>query len=570
MMPTPPVSSSFSTSSSVSSTAPDEATPLLQQPGANSGAKAGSRPTSFMGKLGELAKRVSGSKETVAPRISKILVGERRFNDGSVRPDISVADRLQTTDDEAPLRKQDGTPIVTGNHFGLPRYEMLNGVEPHTDSHMHPTNYVQRGLQPKQLLGMMDAIGLRNTTLMPIPTSLLQAKLPGPDGAVMTVNPDQLSQELGGSEHEHHCGPLEFYYVPKHIETRVLADPARENSENRPKLDFADFKKQPGLIKEIVSAAQLYVDTAVNTDLAAAINAAGLTKAERSRFDPMITGLHLGDPRVADRLLHELYKSKGTFTGIGEITVHKELVEDMFAGGGLQASTKTGRMGPLTHLMQMAGIIGMPVVLHCDIDNLHDQIADNGKGKVVREPANFEGLRKMFADPRLKDTKLIWAHGGGLGRFVQQGAGHLDAMEKLLHDCPNLNLDISWTEVAKQIGKDTDSLEAWRGFIEKNSTRICFGSDTLSPGNNDTWAATKKMYDEGLFRGMKPEARHDVLNGTYEKLIVDSRKDVRWFEQKVLTKEFIDNNVTNNGGDAVQAQTLIDAKAAAKAAEAMA
>lgn len=106
----------------------------------------------------------------------------------------------------------------------------------------------------------------------------------------------------------------------------------------------------------------------------------------------------------------------------------------MFAGGSLQASTQTPRMEPLTHLMQVAGIVGMPVVLHCDIDNLHDQVHDfneargKGKGKETeaREPANLDGLRKMFTDPRVQDTKIVWAHGGGLGRFVQEGAGHLD------------------------------------------------------------------------------------------------------------------------------------------------
>ncbi len=102
--------------------------------------------------------------------------------------------------------------------------------------------------------------------------------------------------------------------MPKSIEDRVLADPARENSASRPKLDIDDFRKNPGLIKEIVSASLLYVDTAVNTDLATAIKNSGISEADRSRLDPMVTGLHLGDPRVADRLLHELYKTKGTFT----------------------------------------------------------------------------------------------------------------------------------------------------------------------------------------------------------------------------------------------------------------
>ncbi|GKT25807.1 hypothetical protein [Acidovorax sp. SUPP3334] len=499
------------------------------------------------------------------PDKSVTVASPQRFSDGSVRPDSLIAKR-QTA---AVLHNaKTGTPITTGNHFEIPGYVMSSGLDAHSDSHMHPTNYVQRGLNPQQLLKMMDDIGVRNTTLMPIPTSLLQAELPGADGATTVLNPHEISEQLGGSEHAHHCGPLEFYYVPKSIEDRVLADPARENSASRPKLDIDDFRKNPDLIKEIVNASILYVDTAVNTDIATAIKNSGMSEAQRSRLDPMITGLHLGDPRVSDRLLHELYKTKGTFTGIGEITVHKELVEDMFAGGRLQASTQTGRMEPLTKLLEVAGVVGTPVVLHCDIDNLHDQVADfNGKGKSTeaRPPANLEGLRKMFSDPRVKDTQIVWAHGGGLGRFVQQGEGHIDALEKLLNDCPNLNLDISWSEVAKQISKDDQSLTAWRGFIEKHSERISFGSDTLAPKETGTWEATKKMYDEGLFQGMSAKAKHDVLNGTYDRVFVASRNKVREFEQNVLTRQFMETHITNVDGDPVTAQTLKDLKAAAMA-----
>ncbi|WCM87181.1 hypothetical protein [Acidovorax sp. NCPPB 3576] len=497
-----------------------------------------------------------------------MVVGQpQRFSDGSVRPDSLVGKRHSgAVIKHGPDHPKAGEPITVGNHFDVPSFVMSSGLEAHSDSHMHPTNYVQRGLNPEQLLKMMDDIGVRNTTLMPIPTSLLQAKLPGADGATTALNPHEISEHLGGSEHAHHCGPLEFYYVPKKIEDRVLAGRTSEELASRPKLDIDDFRKDPGLIKEIVDASILYVDTAVNTDLATVIKNSSMSEAQRSRLDPMITGLHLGDPRVSDRLLYELYKTKGTFTGIGEITVHKELVEDMFAGGLLQASTQTGRMKPLTRLLEVAGVVGTPVVLHCDIDNLHDQVEEfNGKGKSTeaRAPANLEGLRKMFSDPRVKDTQIVWAHGGGLGRFVQQGEGHLDALKKLLADCPNLNLDISWSEVAKQIGKDDQSLTAWRGFIQDHSHRICFGSDTLAPKETGTWEATKKMYDEGLFQGMSAKAKHDVLNGTYDRVFVASRKQVRDFEQNVLTKDFMDNHVTNNGGDPVTAQTLKDLKAAA-------
>ncbi len=240
----------------------------------------------------------------------------------------------------------------------------------------------------------------------------------------------------------------------------------------------------------------------------------------------------------------------------------------MFAGGSLQASTQTPRMEPLTHLMQVAGIIGMPVVLHCDIDNLHDQVHEfneargKGKGKQAERASRptWTACARCSPTRAWQDTKTSGAHGGGLGRFVQEGAGHLDKLKQLLADCPNLNLDISWSEVAKQIGKNPESIKQWQGFIQDHSHRICFGSDTLAPKANTNWNETKRMYDDGLFKGMTPEAKHNVLNGTYERVFTQSRKDVRWFEQNVLTKDFVESHVTNNGGDAVSAATLMRAK----------
>jgi hypothetical protein len=485
------------------------------------------------GMFANVAARVSNglsgsSKHSMPPRIE---IGQKRFADGSTRPDKLVATRNETP----------GIGYAKagfkGNHYGIPKYEMSGtpaGREPHTDSHMHDTNYVQRGVNMKRKLKMMNELGVRTSTSMPIPTSLISM----PNGR-KAVNRYAAAQEAG--EAGHHCGPLESYYVPVGLAEELGHE-----------LTMDDFKRDPGLLKRIVDVGELYVDTAVNSHLAASIKNAGLTDAERSRIDPMLTGFHLADPRISDKFLNELAMNPGVFTGIGEITVNKELVQLMFAGEIQQTAATDAGPGkgdallPLIGLMQTAGIVGAPVVLHCDIDDLKLQIED-GKGKgtgAPREPAHFEGLKAMFNDPRVRDTKVVWAHGGGLGRFVQQGDGHLEKLEGLLETCPNLYLDISWSEVAKQLTKPEHEAQ-WVAFLEKNSHRVCFGSDTLAPVDSNQWGATKEMYAD-LFAKLSPEAKENILNHTYENVFVASRDQVRRFEQDVLTPEFQAKHLHNS------------------------
>lgn len=485
----------------------------------------------FANVAARVSNGLSGPSKQSMPR--RIELGKSQFADGSTRPDTLVATRLDNSG------MQFAKAGFKGNHYGIPKYEMSGtpaGREPHTDSHMHDTNYVQRGVDMKRKLKMMNELGVRTSTSMPIPTSLISM----PNGR-QAVNRYAASQQAG--EAVHHCGPLESYYVPIGL--------AKELGHE---LTMDDFKRDPGLLKRIVDVGELYVDTAVNSHLAASIRNAGLTDAERSRIDPMLTGFHLADPRISDKFLNELAMNPGVFTGIGEITVNKELVQLMFAGEIQQtAATDPGpgkgdALLPLIGLMQTAGIVGAPVVLHCDIDDLKLQIEDStGKGKATgapREPAHFEGLKAMFNDPRVKDTKVVWAHGGGLGRFVQQGDGHLEKLEGLLETCPNLYLDISWSEVAKQLTKPEHEAQ-WVAFLEKNSHRVCFGSDTLAPVDSDQWGATKEMYAD-LFAKLSPEAKENILNHTYENVFVASRDQVRRFEQNVLTPEFQAQHLHNS------------------------
>lgn len=498
----------------------------------------------------------------------------QRFPDGSRRPSFSEYEQRQVPREEA---GPNGTPPRQRNTWALTNHGMLNRAgapiaDPHCDSHMHPTDYVQHGLMPKQVIEMMDELGVRNTTLMPIPTSLQVVKVPkGPEGDNVEATIITTSTRPSGSgpnpckDHNHHCS-AQSYYIPRALEDRLT-------SEKGGRLTVEDMRKNPKLVQEIVDHSILYVDTAVNAHLhqhiQQSLKRGHISQADRSRFDPMLTGFNLSDIRSGEKLLAELSNHPGTFTGIGEITVHKELVQDMYADQKGQSSTlKSEGLEGLKNLLEMAGVLGMPVVLHCDIDDLKQQLSS--PPDFDGPPAHFDGLMKLFKDERLKDSKIVWAHGGGLGRFVMEKSQHLDLLTKVMDECPNVKLDISWSAVAEQINKSgtrfANRANNWVNFIETHSKRICFGSDTLAPQKAEGWGQTKRMYQDLLSR-LSPDAKNDVLNLTYEQTFVNARANLRQLEETVLTTDAFKDRLMSStlAENPVSAQEMRDLIATAKA-----
>lgn len=422
---------------------------------------------------------------------------------------------------------EDNSALVSYALTDTPQRKILNdlfGVQVHvqpttgqelvSDAHMHPTNYSQRGLQPREILRRMDEIGIRNTTLMPIPTSII------------SPIEDTKRRKLDA----HHCG--EAYYIP-----------AQDSSIGLREL-------RPEKRAQIAGNTELFVDTEVDASAAHRLRSSGLTQAQASRFDPMITGLHLGSPISGDALLRKLYENKGLFTGIGEITIHKELVESMFAGRA-QANL-VDRVASFKDLMGVAGVVGMPVVLHCDVDSLENQDHRHEPGN---KPAHLDDLRRLFSDPQLADTTLVWAHAGGLGRFIMEPPGHANALQEMLDKHPKLHLDISWSRVAEQLVSSEQAMQRWQDFLEKNHERVLFGSDTLSPADNSRWDETRQIY-QPLLNRLSVSARAAILNGNYDRVFVAARPKVRAFEEKVLTRDFYENVLTKPGGSRMSGEWL--------------
>ena len=151
-------------------------------------------------------------------------------------------------------------------------------------------------------------------------------------------------------------------------------------------------------------------------DAAIATQHLSLREAQRSRVDPMITGFNPTDMYAADHIRRALLAFPGVFTGIGEFSVHKEIVSSKIAGHAASL-----RNPALDRILEAVAEIGLVANLHCDIDTV----------RAGEHPTHLDNLLALFAAH--PDAAIIWAH-TGLGRFVGPPVEHLELLERMFED----------------------------------------------------------------------------------------------------------------------------------------
>jgi hypothetical protein len=240
-----------------------------------------------------------------------------------------------------------------------------------------------------------------------------------------------------------------------------------------------------------------------------------LSRKERARFDPMITGFNPTDMYAADHIRRVLQTFPGVFSGIGEFTVHKEFVSSKIAGDVASLTDPA-----LDRILDFAGEVGLVVILHNDI---HMPFAKPEKARVY-----FDQLKALFA--RHPGTTIIWAH-TGLGRIVQPIQGHVAMIEEILNDpgLRHVHFDISWTEVAKYVVASPEATTITAGMLERHPDRVLFGTDEVAPKDQ---ASYLRIYDEyaPLWRVLSPETSAKLRLKNYERLFDQARKKVRAWE----------------------------------------
>lgn len=406
------------------------------------------------------------------------------------------------------LKTLNGKIVTGGTPPNTPRQKTWT-----TDAHFHATNYTQQGYKPAQLLSAMDALQIRYTVLSPIPTNQI------------ACCSDKMYRAAHGVANDQ---PNYYIYEPKVRLARFVTEEVYKYI----------IKESPSLVYH------------TGVDAYTAVSYNQLPDENKDRFDPMVTGLVLGDDRASEELVLKLNAFPGVFTGVGEITVHKEWVEKKVPED-VQANLKQ-RAPALKFLFRTCADIGMPVILHCDVDVMPHE-------RTKGTPEHEVSLKELLGDPMCQNTTIVWAHAGGLGKYSRITPGHLDRMRKVFEDpaLKHVRIDISWDTVAEQLifkpedikrdeddriaGKDREKLAADPArvkelvdFIEDYPDRVLFGSDSLAPNSEAIWKATHKLYEDFVFKHLKPETRRKVELGNYVDVFVKARAKVRRYEKFVL------------------------------------
>jgi hypothetical protein len=263
------------------------------------------------------------------------------------------------------------------------------------------------------------------------------------------------------------------------------------------------------------------------TDAFIAMTYKSLTKAERSRLDPMITGFNPADMYAADHIRRVLRTFPGVFSGIGEFTIHKEFVSSKVAGDVASLSDPA-----LDSILAFAGEAGLVVILHNDLDVPF--------AKVGQPPVFLQQITDLFR--RHPETTIIWAH-IGLGRVVHpvtsggstsgERTPNMNDIVRGILDDPGLRhvyFDISWDEVAKYVVATPQTLQNTAKVINQYPDRILFGTDNVAPSDQAKHLQVYQMY-QPLWDALTPEASAKVRTGNYERLFDEARRRVRAWEK---------------------------------------
>lgn len=258
-----------------------------------------------------------------------------------------------------------------------------------------------------------------------------------------------------------------------------------------------------------------------------------LSKKDRKRFDPMITGFNPADMYGVDHIRRVLHTFPGVFSGIGEFTIHKEFVSAKVAG-----DTASLFDPALDRILDFAGEVGLVAIMHNDIDMPF--------AKANAEPVHLKQMKAVLK--RHPETTIIWAH-MGLGRVVHpvhseatsahahRPPNQLDLIEAILLD-PELNhvyFDVSWDEVAKYAVASPEVIQRVVAFMNRYSERLLFGTDNVAPSDQATHLKVFHMWDP-VWSQLTPEASENIRKNTYVKVFDAAAKKVRAWEKANVKK----------------------------------
>ena len=191
-----------------------------------------------------------------------------------------------------------------------------------------------------------------------------------------------------------------------------------------------------------------------------------LPEEMRKRFHPFCCGFDCTDKYAATQIERLFRMYPDFWCGIGELMSRHDDLTALTYGEGLRMDSPAFRM-----IYDLAADYGVPVLVH---HNLSPQYSGT--------PLYEEELRATLEHNR--KCRIIWAH-VGVSREIRLEELLIIA-GNLLHDNPNLYMDISWVFYDNYVRGDMMGVgdpeifaEMWAALIEKYSDRFMLGTDAV-------------------------------------------------------------------------------------------
>lgn len=213
----------------------------------------------------------------------------------------------------------------------------------------------------------------------------------------------------------------------------------------------------------------------------------------QEKLDVMITAFNPMDVYASQHIKRAVLSFPGVFSGVGEFTIHKELVSSKLAGETVEQTKAPSVPLPpdagdgskvslysesLEYLFQTIEEIGLVAILHNDMY----RVEVNYQGELEHaypDQDYVDGLKHVCG--HAPKARVVWAH-TGLGRFVKPTQDHLTRVKKVLDACPSWSTDISWDLVQDYMlnpEPGMPSRQDWLNFFKEYKNRILWGSDVV-------------------------------------------------------------------------------------------
>ena len=187
----------------------------------------------------------------------------------------------------------------------------------------------------------------------------------------------------------------------------------------------------------------------------------------RRRFHPFCCGFDCTDKNAATQIERLFKMYPDLWCGIGELMSRHDDLTALTYGEGVRMDSPAFRL-----IYDLAADYGVPVLVHHNLSPQYSGV-----------PLYEDELRAALEHNR--SCRIIWAH-VGVSREIRLEELLIIA-GNLLHDNPNLYVDISWLfydnyvrgDMMQETGDPEIFSDMWAALIEKYSDRFMLGTDVV-------------------------------------------------------------------------------------------